>query len=705
MKLSTAASLICLLLGGQAFANLDNNNDWLHVEGNKVVNKHGQQVWLTGANWFGFNTQERVLHGLWQVNLDDTIKSISRRGVNLLRIPISTELIHEWSQGQTSIPSVNTSANPELSGKTDLQVFDALIESSKKYGVKILLDVHSAEADNMGHIYEMWYKGDITPEIFYSTWEWITERYQNDDTIIAMDIQNEPHGKPYSSTTFAKWDDSTDINNWKYACETASNRILAINPNLIVMCEGIESYPIDGKDWGSQDEDDYYNNWWGGNLRGVRDYPIDLGDNQDQLMYSPHDYGPLVFAQDWFYEGFNKDTLYQDVWKDNWMYIHEENIAPLLIGEWGGFMDGGDNEKWMLAIRDLIVEHELHHTFWAINPNSGDTGGLLENDWVTWDEEKYAIFEPSLWKDQNNRYIGLDHQVPLGGEGYGTNVAEYYGSLFPSIAVTEPEENGDVLINSELKIQYSSYQIDSVQAYVGSELVATGNDEYVVVSVPENPGPFVVKLVGLMGEEPSDVVATLSLNAVESVPASINLVSPTDGESVTQGGLLTVVVELVNASGYQASFDSETLTVNDGSDAVFVVDAEPGNYSVSVVGIDQQNQPVTSAHSVDIAVVPPVAVSCELGTQDVWPGGFVLNNIQVTNTGTEAISGWTLLLKFEESVSLINGWNAEYTQLDDHTISMSGSGHTLSIEPGQSHAVGLQGAYQGGFSQPECVLE
>ena len=31
----------------------------------------------------------------------------------------------------------------------------------------------------------------------------------------------------------------------------------------------------------------------------------------------------------------------EDCWYDNWAYLHEEGIAPLLIGEWGGFMDGG----------------------------------------------------------------------------------------------------------------------------------------------------------------------------------------------------------------------------------------------------------------------------------------------------------------------------------------------------------------------------
>ena len=47
------------------------------------------------------------------------------------------------------------------------------------------------------------------------------------------------------------------------------------------------------------------------------------------------------------------------MWDPNWLYLHKENTAPLLIGEWGGFMDGGRNEKWMTAIRDLIVDRRL----------------------------------------------------------------------------------------------------------------------------------------------------------------------------------------------------------------------------------------------------------------------------------------------------------------------------------------------------------
>jgi aryl-phospho-beta-D-glucosidase BglC (GH1 family) len=410
-----------------------NNDDWLHTRGNQIVDRNGNPVWLTGVNWFGYNATERVFHGLWSAHLETLVKSMAERGINIVRVPISAQLILEWKAGDFKPINVNTFANPELTGLNGLQVFDRYLALSKKYGIKVMLDVHSAEADNSGHVYPVWYKGTITPELFYQSWEWITARYKNDDTIVAMDVKNEPHGSvSAASQGIAKWDNSTDINNWKYTCETAGKRILAINPNVLVLCEGNEVYPKPGYTYASTDPKAYYGTWWGGNLRGVRDYPINLGADQDQLVYSPHDYGPAVFQQTWFYAGFNKETLYKDVWQPNWFFIHEENIAPLLIGEWGGFMDGGDNQKWMTALRDFMIDHRLHHTFWCLNPNSGDTGGLLGYDWATWDEAKYAMFKPSLWTDKAGKFVSLDHQVPLGNSSVGTNVTDYYRNGNPA---------------------------------------------------------------------------------------------------------------------------------------------------------------------------------------------------------------------------------------------------------------------------------
>lgn len=673
-------------------------DDWLHVEGNKIVDMQGRQVWLTGANWFGFNATERTLHGLWSVSLEDTVKAIAERGINLLRVPISTELLYEWSQGKTSIPNVNTAENADLVGKTDLYIFDKFLEMSKKYGIKVMLDVHSALADNTGHLYPMWYKDEFDSEVFYQSWEWVTERYANDDTIIAMDIENEPHGQPWGGTEFAKWDDSTDVNNWKYACETASKRILAINPNMLVMCEGIESYPIDGVTWTSMDKTTYYSNWWGGNLRGVRDYPIDLGEHQDQLVYSPHDYGPLVYLQPWFYEGFSKDTLYEDVWKDNWMFIHEEEIAPLLIGEWGGFMDGAENQTWMLAIRDLIIEHGLHHTFWCVNPNSGDTGGLLENDWLTWDEEKYALFEPSLWKSPEGKYIGLDHAVPLGSAETGTNVTEYYKSLSAFVDITSPTAGENYLVGSEVTLKLSTNKVDSVDAYIAEQLVASSTSNEVVISAPATEQSFTVKLVGQIENDGGEVISEITLNAVTEFMPELTISVP---ETVEQTRSFDISVEVEHAAGYQAEFAGQTVAVTDGSITSFVAPEQIGSYPLTVTAIDANGELLDVSETVSLDIVP-LTVECAIGGETVWNSGAVYSDVKVTNIGDSSLNSWTVLINFSEEVQFSNGWNANFEQLDAKTLQVTSMS---SLAVNGFHSFGFQLSHGGDFTKPTCTVK
>jgi len=403
-------------------------DDWLHTSGSKILDSNGNEVWLTGANWFGFNTGSDMFDGLWATNIETAIKAMTERGINILRVPISTELMADWMNGVYPVPSsMNASVNPELEGLNSLEVFEYTLALSQKYGLKILMDAHSASSNAAGHYEELWYDENVSTETFFEAWVWFAERYKNDDTILAFDLENEPHGEAYANADAAIWDDSDDVNNWKAVAQELALEILDVHPNILILVEGVETTPIEGKTYASTNKDDYYGTWWGGNLRGVRNHPIDLGEHQDQLVYSPHDYGPSVFRQEWFYEGFDKESLYEDVWYDNWAFINDDNIAPLLMGEWGGFMDGGDNETWMYALREFMIENRIHHTFWCFNANSGDTGGLVLNDFTTWDEEKYAVLEKALWQTDAGLYISLDHVVPLGyTAGTGITVTEAY---------------------------------------------------------------------------------------------------------------------------------------------------------------------------------------------------------------------------------------------------------------------------------------
>ena len=393
-------------------------DDWLYVKKNKIVDSDGKEVWLTGCNWFGYNTGTNIFDGLWAADLNTSINAIADHGFNLLRIPISTELVNQWEDGDIPMANFNQATNSYLVGMNSLEIFDYVIGQCRANGIKIMIDFHCASTDASGHVYPMWYDSKISEDDYIRGLEWIAERYKNDDTIIAIDLENEPHGK-HNESPRAKWDDSKDPDNWKYIAEKAGLAVLDKNPNLLIMVEGIEIYPKDIKsngDFASTNEDDYFFNWWGGNLRGVADNPVDLGKYNDKLVYSPHDYGPTVYQQPWFKGDYDYDSLMEDCWYDNWFYIYDKKKAPLLIGEWGGFMKE-PNITWMTYCRELIQNYKLHHTFWCFNANSGDTGGLVLDDFTTWDEEKYAFVKEVLWQDDNGKFVGLDHEIPLGENG------------------------------------------------------------------------------------------------------------------------------------------------------------------------------------------------------------------------------------------------------------------------------------------------
>ena len=99
-----------------AVAADDTNDDWLHAVGSRLYDSQGNEVWLTGANWFGFNCSENCLHGLnTSNNAEDMLAAIAERGINVLRFPISTTLLKSWMDGKPhKVSSVQAAFNPPV---------------------------------------------------------------------------------------------------------------------------------------------------------------------------------------------------------------------------------------------------------------------------------------------------------------------------------------------------------------------------------------------------------------------------------------------------------------------------------------------------------------------------------------------------------------------------------------------------------------
>ncbi len=470
LALSGIATAVCSYPSVTALAVDDTGDDWLHAKGSRLYDMNGNEVWLTGANWFGFNCTECVPHYLWSGDIDDMVREIADHGVNVLRLPVSTELLYNWMIGDPDpIGSVKPNNDPSYPFNVDLinsdgsiknsqETFDVLLEKCKKYGVKCFIDIHSPESNNSGHNYGLWYgksfKGrdgknvEVTTDLWIETLAWCADHYKNDDTLIGFDLKNEPHSKYGGAPIDAIWDDSSAPNNWRKAAEDCANAILEKNPHALILIEGVEGFEGHGA-------------WWGGNLRGVAKYPVLPSSGTSQIVYSPHDYGPVVSQQTWFNKDFTEQTLLDDYWYETWAYLVDKDMYPLLIGEWGGIIpanvddaaiaaapatsltDNEKNAKWLGLIRDYMIKHHINHTFWCLNDDSGDTGGLWKdvqfsaqsvngtivgNTKVNWDETKYnTYYYPAIWKTQTTKkFIGLDHQKALGANGISLN--EFYTS-------------------------------------------------------------------------------------------------------------------------------------------------------------------------------------------------------------------------------------------------------------------------------------
>jgi endoglucanase len=338
----------------------------LHSE---LVDASGCKVQLTGVNWFGFETSTFAPHGLWARNWQDMLKQIARTGFNTIRLPFSDQLFDPTSKPN----GINYQLNPDLKGLQGLALMDRIVQGARSLGLKIILDRHDPTADLRP---ALWYTDRMPQARWIQDWVMLAQHYRGSDTIIGADLANEPHGP-------ATWGDGNPSTDWRLAAEQAGNAILSVSPDWLIIVEGIEQYHGDAY-------------WWGGNLEGAAQYPVRLSV-PDKLVYSAHDYGPEVYKQSWFKAANFPNNLPQ-VWQQHWAYLQKIGTAPVFVGEFGGGSMGQDAEGvWQRSLVAFLKTNNISYAYWAWNPDSGDTGGILQNDWTTVNQNKLDVLNAYQW--------------------------------------------------------------------------------------------------------------------------------------------------------------------------------------------------------------------------------------------------------------------------------------------------------------------
>jgi chitinase len=374
------------LLDGSALGTiLDNDGSgstlppagWYSTSGNQIVDSTGETVRLKGVNWFGMEGFLGVPDGLYARNWQDMMEQMKEVGFDTIRLPFSLQNIQPGAMPNNIVYGLN----PDLVGLSNLQVLDKIVDYAGELGMKIILDCHRSSSGNGPNENGLWYDQNFSEAQWINGWKSLVQRYAGDSTVIGVDLQNEPH-----ATT---WTD------WSAAAERAGNAIHEVNPNLLVIVEGVGNY-----------QGDYY--WWGGQLEGVQDDPVVL-QQANKLVYSPHDYPYTVYPNSWLDGPGFKDNL-PNVFREHWGFIYEQGIAPIFLGEFGTRLTDPRDIAWLdeltqyingdfdtNGVLDIAAGQEgMSFAYWSWNPNSTDTGGILMDDWINVHQNKLVALDSIL---------------------------------------------------------------------------------------------------------------------------------------------------------------------------------------------------------------------------------------------------------------------------------------------------------------------
>ncbi len=340
-----------------------------HTSGAQILDANNQPVRIAGINWFGLENSTRAPHGLWVRSYNEMLDQVRTLGYNTLRLPYANSLFEAGTSN-----GIDFYKNPDLRGLSGLQIMDKIIEGAGRRGIRVILDRHMPDSSGQTAV---WYSAQYSETRWIADWQMLAARYRGNATVIGADLHNEPRDP-------ACWGCGDTSRDWRLAAERAGNAVLATNPDWLIFVEGVQSVGGD-------------NTWWGGNLKAAGEFPVRL-NVANRLVYSAHDYPSTVSPQSWFNAPNYPDNL-PAVWDKYWGYLAKNNIAPVYIGELGTKLQTESDRQWFAALTRYLGTGPtaFHWTFWCLNPNSGDTDGILNDDWTTVNTAKHAYLTPLLF--------------------------------------------------------------------------------------------------------------------------------------------------------------------------------------------------------------------------------------------------------------------------------------------------------------------
>src|SRR4051794_13546230 len=167
--IAAAAALIVLACPAAARAG---GTGYFHTSGNRIVDSDNQPVRIAGVNWFGFETANYVVHGLWTRDYRSMLDQIKREGFNTIRLPYSNQMFDAGSMPNSI--DFSSGKNADLAGLTPVQVMDRIIAYAGSIGMKVILDQHRPDSGSQS---ALWYTDRYGEARWIADWQMLARRY------------------------------------------------------------------------------------------------------------------------------------------------------------------------------------------------------------------------------------------------------------------------------------------------------------------------------------------------------------------------------------------------------------------------------------------------------------------------------------------------------------------------------------------------
>ncbi len=586
---------------------------------------------LYGVNYFGFETPNHVVHGLWSRNYKDMIRQIKSLGFNAIRLPFCTYTIDGVQP-----TGIDYNKNPDLRGLNSLEIMEKFVEFAYQEGIFILLDYHRLGCN---YIEPFWYSNEVSEADMIRTWEKVAQIFGKYPNVIGADLKNEPHSTGSGSslyTTGPTWgyNEATD---WNLAAERIGNAVLAKAPHWLIFVEGtqVTNPSIDSSfQWG-------YNAWWGGNLMAVQYYPVNLP--QEKLVYSPHVYGPDVYNQPYFNEPDFPDNM-PEIWYRHFGYVQIDLNMPVVIGEFGGkYGHGGDPKDviWQNKIIDWMIANGFCSFFyWSWNPNSGDTGGILKDDWTNIWDDKYQNLKRLMVSCGDTIYFdGSTYPLAQNNESNTSNNNQNNNNQSSQNNGTDSQNTGTTISEN--------IQIEQVKSWNRGALYRVNID---------------------------------SKNWVLKIVIKDGFIDNIWNAYIVESNGNTFIIEPESYFSGQFGF------VARGND--------PTVQEASLIEDTQQQQ---DNQNTDTGTGTNTDIEASINIENEWNSGFVAKITIVNNTNTP-IRNWSIKIRMTSDIR--NYWGFTYTREGDLFI-LKPAGYSSVIQPGSSVTIGFVGIKNGNMIYPQ----